>query len=77
MKLYFLAILLGETIMSVGPLPYDMPECERRLEHFQTEIDEGLRRCEMAINGLCVQPGQLVLACRESATRPAITELRP
>jgi hypothetical protein len=76
-KLFFVALLLGQPVMVIGPLPYDMPECERRLEAFAEEVDAGLRQCKMAVNGVCVQPGQFVLSCVETATRPKITELKP
>jgi hypothetical protein len=75
LKLYFVASLLGQNVMTIGPLPYDMAECERRLEMYQVEVDAGLAECKMTMQGLCVQPGQLALECREAATRPPITEL--
>lgn len=77
LKLYFVATLLGQPVMVVGPLPYDMPECERRLEKHEAEVIAGLLECKMTVNGVCVEPGHLVLECRESATRPALTALRP
>lgn len=57
MKLFMIILLHGKIGGVVGPLPYDLEECERRAAEFQEEQNP-------------VSP--LIFKCVESKTRPEI-----
>lgn len=62
---------------SVGPLPYDMAECERRSLEMNAKIDREKDKPEviakMQAAGIPADKRNLKFVCEEHITRPAIT----
>lgn len=74
MKLWMVVYIFNEVAMSVGPLPYDMVECEQRRLVKQEETDAmfraGLKLPKIDGDNREVTQADITTVCITSETRP-------
>jgi hypothetical protein len=67
MKLWFIIYLYGQLAGSIGPLPYDMEECQGRLAEIRVDL---ANRPDQVIDRTKLKPNDIKFDCLESKTRP-------
>lgn len=76
MLLYMIILIFGSIGGTVGPLPYDLAECEFRAGARQDQIvrayDSGTR---VFISGRVVTPADVEHRCVLTSTRPKLEKL--
>lgn len=79
MSLWFVVTILGHTVASAGPLPYDMAECELRKAETQTLFDANLHRAAQNFTdmGVTVRREDIVVACIQQDERPVLDAFPP
>lgn len=66
MKLWIVFYYMGHTSMVIGPVPYGMEECQRRVVAQKSVLHDDLE------NGLRAK--DVEITCRLSKTRPAMED---
>lgn len=72
MSIWFVVTVLGNIAATVGPLPYDIAECQARLPEQAAEIDRGFAAgSPILVDGHPVRRADIKLDCVRAKSRPA------
>lgn len=79
MKLWIVVYILNQTASTIGPLPYDMIECQQRVLVKRSEVDAAFRlhgNVLPPMGGVTkeVRPEDVRIECVESPERPKLGE---
>ena len=72
MKLWMLIYFAGKLGAIIGPLPYDISECNSRRDRYQTEINAELQSRSIVVEGKRLVAGDVVVKCEPSSARPVL-----
>jgi len=70
-SLWFIVFIFGQAGMIVGPLPYDMDECQSRLTKASVEIDQNFSKSEpIVVDGKTVERQDITMKCILTSKHP-------
>lgn len=70
LPLWFVVLIAGKVEMSIGPVPYDMAECQNRIVVMRDTVIN--RANELREQNVNIDVSKWVFRCRHAANRPAL-----
>ena len=73
LKLFMVLSIFGNTVGTIGPLPYGIKECARRTSEMTATFEVAwLQKQEIKFDGRIVTPDDVRVSCVRTATEPPL-----